>query len=154
IALPGMLHGKILRSTRPHARIKKIDASAALSLPGVHAVLLGKELPTRYGIIPWTRDEQALCTDKVRYIGDEVAAVAAVDEATAEAAIRAIEVEYEELPALMTMEAALAPDAPKIHEDNKKGNVSKQVRLSFGDVEAALSRAEVVEQGEYYFEGT
>lgn len=154
LQLPRMLHAKLLRSTRAHARIKRLDLSKALALPGVHAGLVGSELPTKYGIIPWTRDEQALCTDKVRYVGDAVAAIAAVDEATAEAALRLIEVEYEDLPALMTPEAALAPGAPKIHEDNKKGNVSKQVDLSFGDVDGALASSAVVEEGSYFFEGT
>jgi 4-hydroxybenzoyl-CoA reductase alpha subunit len=154
IQLPRMLYGRLLRSTRAHAKILKIDTAPALALPGVHAVLLGDEIPTKYGIIPWTRDEQALCTDKVRFIGDAIAAVAASDEATAEAALRAIVVEYEDLPALLTPEEALAPGAPKIHEDNKKGNVSKHVRLEFGDVDGALQQAAVLEEGEYFFEGT
>ncbi len=83
ITLPGMLHGKILRSPHPHARILSIDTSAAQALPGVHAVVTGAEMPTPFGIIVWTPDEHALALDRVRYIGDAVAAVAAVDEETA-----------------------------------------------------------------------
>ncbi|GIT51423.1 MAG: hypothetical protein Ct9H300mP15_16360 [Gemmatimonadota bacterium] len=83
-----MLHGKILRSPYPHARIVSIDVSEAKKLEGVHAVITGEDIPTKYGIIPWTADEYPLCTDRVRYIGDGVAAVAAVDE---DQAIRALE---------------------------------------------------------------
>src|SRR5690606_21853058 len=92
IMLPGMLHAKILRSPHPHARIVSIDTSAAEAMPGVRAVVTGAEMPTPYGIIPWTRDESALCVDRVRYIGDGVAAVAAVNEETANAALRRIRV--------------------------------------------------------------
>ncbi|RKY16637.1 MAG: 4-hydroxybenzoyl-CoA reductase, partial [Planctomycetota bacterium] len=79
---PGMLHGKILRSPHAHATIRSIDTSRAEALPGVHAVLVGSELPLTYGVIPWTPDETALAIDRVRFVGDEVAAVAAIDEDT------------------------------------------------------------------------
>src|SRR6202165_988570 len=94
LKLPRMLHCKILRSPHAHARIKRIDFSRCRSHPGVVEVLEGKEIPTRYGVIPWTQDEQALAADKVRFIGDEVAAVAALDELAAEEALELIEVEY------------------------------------------------------------
>src|SRR5207237_8483079 len=77
ITLPRMLHGKLLRSIHAHARIRSIDASRALAMPGVHAVITGKDLPEYYGIIPWTQDEQALCEEKARYVGDAIAAAAA-----------------------------------------------------------------------------
>lgn len=154
IVLPRMLHGRILRSPHAHARIVRIDASKALALPGVHAVLTGDALPARYGVIPWTEDEQALATDKVRFVGEEVAALAAVDEETADAALRLIEVEYAPLPPVLTPEAALEPDAPQIFEGRKHGNVTKRVDLAFGDVDAALSNAHHVVRGEYFFEGT
>ena len=99
ITLPGMLHGKILRSPHPHARILSIETARATALDGVHAVITGKDMPVRYGIIPWTPDEYPLCVDRVRYIGDGVAAVAAVDEDTATEALGLIDVEYEELHA-------------------------------------------------------
>jgi CO/xanthine dehydrogenase Mo-binding subunit len=108
IVLPRMLHAKILRSPHPHARIKGIDASKALALPGVHAVVTGRDFPVPYGIIPWTRDEYPLALDKALYVGDGVAAVAADDERTATDALKLIEVEYEILPPVFTVEEALA----------------------------------------------
>jgi CO/xanthine dehydrogenase Mo-binding subunit len=101
-SLPGMLHGKILRSTVPHARILNIDTRKALKLSGVKAIITGKDFPwgLKYGFTPITRDQTPLAQDKVRYIGDEVAAVAAIDEDTAEEALDLIKVEYEELPAV------------------------------------------------------
>ncbi len=107
LALPGMLHAKLLRSPHPHARIVSLDAQHATQIPGVHAVITGADMPTPYGIIPWTRDEHALALDRVRYIGDAVACVAAIDEDTANAALEAIEVEYEELPFYLDPEEAL-----------------------------------------------
>ena len=101
IVLPGMLHAKILRSPHAHANIRGIDTSAALEMEGVHAALTGDELPVKYGVIPWTPDENALAVDKVRFIGDEVAAIAAVDEDTANAALRVIRVDYEPLKAFL-----------------------------------------------------
>lgn len=157
IVLPGMLHGKILRSPHPHARILSIDGSEAESLPGVHAVVTGEDMPVKYCIIPWTRDEYPLCLDKVRFIGDAVAAVAAVDEDTANRALRLIRVEYEVLPPILEPEAALAPDAPRIHEPKKpgrNGNVTKHVQLEFGDVDAELAASDLVIEGDYFFEGS
>src|SRR5215510_14152713 len=95
IVLPRMLFAKLLRSHVPHALIKSIDVSKALALPGVVAVISGKDLPIPYGILPVSQDEHALCVDKVRFIGDPVAAVAAVDEDTAFEALDLIAVEYE-----------------------------------------------------------
>src|SRR5262249_49851919 len=100
ITLPRMLHGKLLRSPHAHARIRSIDAAAARALPGVHAVITGQDLPEYYGIIPWTQDEQALCEEKARYVGDAVAAVAADSELIAEEALKLIRVDYEVLPAI------------------------------------------------------
>ena len=142
IQLPGMLHGKILRSPYPHARIVAIDTSRAEALEGVHAVVTGRDMPTTYGIIPWTPDEYPLCVDRVRYIGDGVAAAAAVDEDTANAALALIDVSYEELPAYLTPEAALEPTSgPSIHEPRKaghNGNITKIVKLEFGDRRSRL----------------
>lgn len=154
IALPGMLHGKFLRSPHPHARIVSIDTSKAEALPGVHGVLVGSELPVRYGVIPWTPDETALAVDKVRFVGDEVAAVAAVDEDTANAAVQLIEVEYELLPAFLDPATATEGEGPFVHEDNKKGNVSKHVLLEFGEVDEALASSHVVVEDDYRFHGT
>ncbi len=158
IRLPGMLHGKILRSPHPHARIVSIDTSAAQRMDGVHAVVTGRDMPTPYGIIPWTPDEHALCVDRVRYVGDGVAAVAAVDEETANSALDHVEVVYEELPAYFTpREAIAAKSGPFIHEPRKpgqNGNVTKVVHLEFGEVEAAMAGSAVVVEDDYFFEGT
>ncbi len=157
IRLPGMLHGKILRSPHPHARIVAIDTSRAAALAGVHGVVTGADMPTPYGIIPWTPDEHPLCVDKVRYVGDGVAAVAAVDEDTANAALALIDVEYEELPAHFDPHEAIAADGPYIHEPRKEGwngNITKQVELAFGDVERGFDRSDLVVEGDYFFEGT
>src|SRR5690606_449443 len=151
------LHAKILRSPHPHARIVSIDTSAAEAMPGVHAVVTGAEMPTPYGIIPWTRDETALCVDRVRYIGDGVAAVAAVNEEPATAARREIRCEYELLEPILGPEHALRPDATQIHEPSKpgrNGNITKMVHLEFGDVDGALASSDVVIEGDYFFEGT
>lgn len=159
IVLPGMLHGKILRSTEPHARIQSIDTSAALALEGVHDVITGRDMPTAYGIIPWTRDEHALAVEKVRFVGDAVACVAAVDEDTANAALDLIDVEYEALPYYLDPEEALTPEAAEtpIHAPRKpggNGNILKRVQLEFGPVDEKMSEADVVVEGEYYFHGT
>src|ERR1700720_639546 len=99
LSLPGMLTGKILHSPHPHARIERIDTSRAEKLDGVVAVVLGSDAPNPYGILPVGHDEHALAVDKVRYVGDNVACVAAVDEAAAAKALELIDVEYEVLPA-------------------------------------------------------
>jgi len=154
IQLPGMLHGKFLRSPHAHARIVSIDTSRAEALPGVHGVLVGAELPTRYGVIPWTPDETALCVDIARFVGDEVAAVAAVDEDTANAALRLIDVEYEGLHAYHDPRESLERHDPAIHPGAKHGNVSKHVELAFGDVEDALAGSAHAVEDVYEFHGT
>ena len=159
IALPGMLHGKILRSPHPHAQIVSIDTSRAEALNGVHSVITGRDMPVQYGIIPWTPDEYPLCVDRVRYVGDGVAAVAAINEDIAIEALSLIEVEYEELPAFMDPRLALRADGstPYVHDAKKEGrngNVTKMVQLEFGDVEGGMDKADVVVEGDYFFEGT
>ncbi len=153
LKLPGMLHGKIKRSPHAHAKIISIDASRALAMPGVHAVVTGRDFPIPYGIIPWTPDETALAVDKALHVGDGVAAVAAVDEDTAIEALDAIEIEYEVLPALFDPEQALASSL-QINPYARKGNLSKKVELEFGDVDQGLAAADLVVEGEYFFEGT
>ena len=156
IQLPRMLHAKILRSPHAHARILHVDTHEAEAMPGVVAVLTGAEIPERYGIIVWTRDEQALAADKARYVGDGVAAVAAIDEETANEALKKIRVTYELLEPLLDPAQALARTDVVIHDENpkQKGNLSKHVDLSFGDVDGALAAAEVVVEGDFTFEGT
>ena len=144
MSFPGMLYGALLQSPVPHARIVGIDTSAAARLPGVKNIVTAKEAGrVRYGVSPARYDETLFCHDKVRYVGDEIAAVAAVDKATALEAVSLIRVEYEELPAVFTVEEALAPDAPQLH-DKYPGNICAEVHQEFGDVAAALAECDLV----------
>ncbi|HWP35550.1 MAG TPA: molybdopterin cofactor-binding domain-containing protein, partial [Thermodesulfobacteriota bacterium] len=154
LVLPRMAYAKLLRSPHPHARIVRIDTSRAAALPGVYAVVTGRDFPrVRYGILPVSQDEEALCVEKVRMVGDPVAAVAAVDEETAERAVELIEVEYEPLPAVLSIEEALAETTVRIHEYGEGGNVHKAVSLEFGDVETAFARADLVREDIFFFQG-
>jgi len=154
LVMARMAHGKLLRSTHPHALIKLIDTSRARALPGVYAVITGADLPrVKFGILPVSQDEEALCNERVRMVGDAVAAVAAQDEETAEAACRLIEVEYEPLPALMSIEESLGHPEVRIHEYGDGPNVHKNVALQFGDVEAAFARADLVREDVFFYEG-
>ncbi len=153
IVLPRMLFCKMLRSHLPHAFIKKIDVSKALALPGVFAVITGKDLPIPYGILPVSQDEHALCIDKVRFIGDPVAAVAAIDEDVAFDAMNLIEVEYEPLDTISTIDEAVLIDEPRIHEYGDSGNVHKKVSLEFGDVEEGFAEADLVREDLFFYEG-
>ena len=154
LAFPRMVFCKMKRSPHPHARIVNVDTSKAEAQPGVLAVLVGSELPIPFGILPVSQDEHALCIDKVRFAGDPVAAVAAVDEETAEAALELIEVEYEVLPPIMSIEDALADTAEPIHVSERiDGNVHKAVTLQFGDVEEGFAEADVVREESFFFEG-
>ena len=154
LILPRMAHAKLLRSPHPHALIKRIDTTGAKSLPGVYAVITGHDLPrVKFGILPVSQDEEALCVEKVRMVGDAVAAVAAADEETAERATELIEVEYEPLRSLMSIEEALAHPEARIHEYGDGPNVHKAVSLQFGDVEAAFARADLVREDAFFFEG-
>lgn len=153
LVLPRMLHAKLLRSTEAHARIVSIDTSKAEALDGVFAVLTGKSMPITYGILPVSQDEHALCVDHVRYIGDPVAAVAACDEETAEAACRLIDVVYEKLATIDSVEKALKTAEPRIHEYGEEGNIHKRVNLEFGNVDEALAGAHHVREDLFFYEG-
>lgn len=146
MVLPNMLYGKILRSPHAHAKILSIDVSEAQKLTGVKAVITGKDLPKKmYGTDPRFADEYALCRDKVRYIGDDVAAVAAVDEETAEAALDLIKVEYEVLEGLFDVYETRKPGKPQIH-DGKENNISSEIHLDCADLEKAFSEADHVRE--------
>src|SRR5437899_2175853 len=153
IFLPRMLYCKILRSHHPHALIKNIDASKALALPGVFAIISGKDLPIPYGILPVSQDEHALCVDKVRFIGDPVAAVAAIDEDVAFDAMNLIEVEYEPLQTISSIEEGVMIDEPRIHEYGDGGNVHKKVSLEFGEVEEGFAEADLIREDTFFYEG-
>ncbi|MBW1881161.1 MAG: molybdopterin-dependent oxidoreductase, partial [Deltaproteobacteria bacterium] len=159
LVLPRMAHGKVLRSPHPHARIRSIDVSGALALDGVYVAVTGVELPIPYCVIPWTPDETALAVDKVRFVGEPVAAVAARDEETAIEALGAIRVDYEVLEPVLEPEEASASHAPLVHEVDWKGrprtsNVCKEVKLSFGEVDEAFGCAEAVVEGHWSYAGS
>ena len=144
LELPGLLYGKILASPLPHARILHVDTAAARRVPGVKAVVTGQDT-LGLGCGPMRAREKALdfvplAKDKVRYIGDAIAAVAAVDEDAADEALDRIRVEWEELPPLFTPEEAMAPSANLIH-DNSPGNISRKIVLHYKDLEEGFGRA-------------
>src|SRR5215213_5673571 len=153
VALPRMLFCKLLRSTEPHALIKSIDTSKARALPGVVAVITGRDLPIPYGILPVSQDEHPLCMDRVRFIGDPVAAVAALDEDTAFDAMNLIEVEYEKLQTITSIEEAVMVDEPRIHDYGDGGNVHKKVSLEFGDMDEGFKEADHIREDILFFEG-
>ncbi len=149
--LPGMLVGKVFRSTEAHARIVRLDVSRAARLPGVRAVISAADVPdVRYGGA--LKDEMVFARDKVRYVGQPVAAVAASTPEAADAALAAIEIVYEPLPAVLDLDAALAPGAPLVHEKweeytaipilHRDGNVCNRARIVVGDVERGFEEAD------------
>ena len=153
VVLPRTLHCKILRSPVAYARIVSIDTSRAEALDGVKAVLTGASLPIPFGILPVSQDEHALCIDRVRFVGDPVAAVAAIDEATAFDAIQLIDVEYERLDPLFDPAKAMDGDVEPLHDYGDDGNVHKRVSMQFGDVEAGFEEADEVLEDVMFYEG-
>src|SRR5712664_2712863 len=153
LAFPRMLYCRLLRSTEPHAHIVSIDVTAATQLDGVQAVLTGPDLPIPFGILPVSQDEHTLCLDKVRFIGDPVAAVAATTEETATAALDLIKVVYEPLKSFDSAEAAVAHPEPQIHDYADSGNLHKLINLEFGDVAAGFGEADLVREDLFFFEG-
>ncbi|MDP2728588.1 MAG: xanthine dehydrogenase family protein molybdopterin-binding subunit [Dehalococcoidia bacterium] len=160
LRLPGVLYGRTLRSPFAHARIVRIDTSRAEALPGVEAVITAADtLGRKYGYWPpgvrwdqWSNiieDRYPLAKEKVRFIGEELAAVAAVDEETAEEALRLIKVEYEELPAVFSPEEAVKPGAPAIHD--VEGNICAHVTMRAGDAAAGLAQAEHIREDDFSF---
>ncbi len=147
IVLPGMLEGRILRSPLPHARIRGIDATRAEALDGVRAVVTASDLS---GLDPFYNGRPVVAVDKVRYVGEPVAAVAAEDEHAAEAALALIDVDYEELPSALGMDAALAPGAPLIH-DGAPGNVCAHERVEQGDVDQGFAASDRIFEARYTF---
>jgi len=146
MALPNMLYAKAARSKYPHARIKKINTEKAKAVPGVVAVLTHKDVPAANGFGILIPDQPVLCFDKVRYLGDAVAIVAAETIEAAERATEAVEVEYEPLPVVSDPLEAMKPDAPKVHE---KGNILRHATVRVGDVNAAFRDATGVVENTY-----
>jgi len=146
VTLPNMIHGKILGSAVAHGRVLRVDVSKAAALPGVLAIITGADVPdTLYGVSPARYDEHVLAKDKVRHVGDPVAAVAAIDEKTAEQALKLIEVEYEELPAVLDPMSAVAEGAPLIH-DRYERNINTHVDQHFGDIEKGFAESHHVRE--------
>jgi len=151
IVFPNMLFGATLRAMVPHALIRKIDTDKAKALPGVQAVLTHEDVPGRknHGLV--TIDWPVLCYDKVRYVGDAIAIVAADTQEIAKEALKLIEVEYEPLPVVDTAEYAHQPDAPRVHE---KGNLLKHIKVAKGDVEQGFAEADEVIERTYHTAST
>src|SRR2546425_9435890 len=152
--LPRMLYAKLLRSPHPHARISAMDPPQPLALPGVKAVLPGHDLPIPFGILPVSQDEHALALDKVRFVGDPVAAVAAASEEVATAALDLIAVTHDPDRPIPAAEDAVAPPEPRIHDYGDLGNLHKLVNLEFGDVEQGFAEADLVRDDLLFFEGS
>lgn len=147
LEVPGMLVAKAVRSPWPHARILRVDTGPALRVPGVVAVITAADTPGRpWG--PFIKDQPVLADGVVRYVGEEVAAVAAVDEESAIAGAAAVVVEYEPLPAVVDIDAALADGAPLVHA-GREDNIVLTHRIVHGDVDAAMARADVVVEGSF-----
>lgn len=148
-SLPDMLWCKLLRSPYSHARILNIDTSRAERLPGVKAVVTGKGFGGwTWGWMPATRDEPPLAVDRVRYMAEAVAGVAAVDEDTAEEACDLIDVDYEELPGVFDPEEAMQNGAPQVH-DYVENNISVQYHWDFGEVEKAFAESHLVREDRF-----
>ena len=154
LTFPRMLYCKLLRSTQPHARIVSVDTSAAAKLDGVQAVLTGRDLPIPFGILPVSQDEHALCVERVRFIGDPVAAVAATSEETATAALDLIKVEYEPLKSFASAEEAVEHPEPRIHDYGDSGNLHKLIDLEFGDADEGIAEGDLVREDLFFFEGS
>jgi len=148
LVVPGALAGYIFRSPYSHAEILEIDVTEAAKLPGVKAIVTGADCDKTFGVLPIARTEHPLARDKVRYCGEPVAAVAAVDDATAKEALRRIKLKVRQLPAYHTARAALAPNAINIHE-RRAHNIERDVFFELGDVAAAFAGADLVREGTY-----
>jgi len=153
IKLPGTLIGRQLRSTQAHALIVDVDTSRAAALPGVKAVITGTDLPISYGILPVSQDEKVLAVDRVRHIGEPVAAVAAVDAETAERALGLIDVRYEPLEEVVSLDQALDDGRPLIHGEGTGQNVHRSAGLEFGDVDEGMAIADHIREDVFNFKG-
>jgi len=151
--LPRMVHCRLLRSPHPHAVIEDIRIEKAASYPGVHLVLTGKDFPVPFGIMPVSVDEYPLAPERVRYVGDPVAAVIARDEQTAAAALDLIEVRYRALKTIASPEEALDNPEPRIHDYGEQGNIHRNQSYEFGDVDEALAKADHVFEDLFFYQG-
>ena len=155
MTLPRMVHAAFARSPHAHARIVAVDVSEALAVPGVVGALTGEDVPTRYGAIPVAQDETALALRKVRYIGEPVACIAALDVETARRAAALVRVTYEVLPSVLGVDAALDPSSPILHDEARKpSNVLRAVSQTHGDLESAFAASDVVVEHTYDYPGS
>jgi 4-hydroxybenzoyl-CoA reductase alpha subunit len=153
LRLPRMLHAKLLRSPHPHAIVESIDVSHARAHAGVHLVLTGAEFPVPYGIMPVSQDEYPLARERVRFVGDPVAAVIAVDEQTAIAALDLVDVKYRPLATVASPEEGLANPEPRIHDYGEQGNIHRNQSYEFGDVQEGLAQSDHVFEDLFFYEG-
>jgi 4-hydroxybenzoyl-CoA reductase subunit alpha len=153
LVLPRMLHAKLLRSPHPHAIVESVDVSRARAHRGVHLVLTGAEFPVPYGIMPVSQDEHPLARERVRHVGDPVAAVIAVDEQTANEALQLIDVKYRPLPTIASPEEGLAHPETRIHDYGEQGNIHRNQSYEFGDVEEGLAQSDHVFEDLFFYEG-
>lgn len=148
LVTPGTLAGRIFRSPYSHGEILAVDISEAAKLPGVKAIVTGADCDKTFGVLPIARSEHPLARDKVRYRGEPVAAVAAIDDVIARRAVELIKLKIRELPAYYTAQAALAPDAVNIHE-HRPQNIERDVLFELGDVEQAFAESDLVHEATY-----
>jgi CO/xanthine dehydrogenase Mo-binding subunit len=156
LSMKGMLHMKMLFAGRPHARVKSIETGKAEAAPGVMAVYTAKDVPVNEYGLQW-QDQPVLCgpgsakagADVVRFVGDQVAVVVAESEAQAAAALKLIEVEYEDLPVVTDPVEAMKPEAPRVHEEIGDSNICVHYKIRKGNVEEAFAKADVIVESEY-----
>ena len=153
LAMPRMLFTKLLRSPHPHAVVESIDVEKAAKHPGVHLVLTGRDFPIPFGIMPVSVDEYPLARERVRYVGDPVAAVIAIDEQAAVEAVGLIDVRYKLLPPIASPEEGLQQPEPRIHDYGEQGNIHRNQSYEFGKVDEALAEADLVVEDLFFYEG-
>lgn len=153
IVLPNMVYGKIVRSPHAHAKIKYINKQSVAHIPGVLDIITGADMPVKYGVIPWTKDEYPLAVDKARFVGDAVAAIIATSEFVAHEAALKLEVIYEILPSILNIKDAQNINI-KVNEHAKVANITKHVDLCFGDVEHELSSSDIILSHSFSFHNT
>ena len=156
IVIKNSLHCKLLRSVYPHARLEEIDIREAMNLPGVHYIATGKEVPGKFGVLPISQDETAMAVEKVRYIGEVVAAVAADNEEIAAEACRLIKVKYKPIKEFLTIDDSIndVGENERIHDFGKfNNNVHKKAELRFGDQQQGLKEADFISKMDFEFDG-
>ena len=153
VFMPRMLYAKLLRSPHPHAVIEEISTDKAKAHPGVHLVLTGQDFPVPFGIMPVSVDEFPLARERVRYVGDPVAAVVAIDEQTAVHAVGLIDVKYKVLKTIENPEAGLQNPEPRIHDYGEQGNIHRNQSYEFGNIDEALGKSDLVFEDLFFYEG-